>query len=238
MNLALIGYGKMGREIEKSAIEKGHDIILKIDKGNRHELDSAEFRSADVAIEFTTPETAFENIRACFIAGVPVVCGTTGWTDRMDEAERLCSENGQAFFYASNFSIGVNILFRLNRWLAGAMNKFPEYEVEASEVHHIHKKDAPSGTAIKLAEEIISGIDRKTGWENGPVGGADKFSVLSERTGEVPGDHTVRYISGSDILEIKHRSLTRRGFASGAIMAAEYIKGKKGVFKMDDLLNI
>jgi len=238
MKIALIGYGRMGREIESAAVEKGHEIILKVDKDNRFELDSEKFRSADVAIEFTTPETAFDNIRACFKAGVPVVCGTTGWTGMLKEAERLCSENDQAFFYASNFSIGVNILFRLNRWLAGVMNRFPEYDVQVSEVHHIHKKDAPSGTAIKLAEEIIDAIERKTVWEGGPAESSDKLAVLSERKGEVPGDHTVNYISGSDTLEINHRSHNRKGFAQGAILAAEFLKGKKGVFNMGDLLDI
>lgn len=228
----------MGREIEKTALEKGHEIIVRIDRDNLHDLDSDLFRKADVAMEFTTPETAFDNIIACFNAGVPVVCGTTGWTGRLDEAEKLCVEKNQAFFYASNFSIGVNILFQLNRWLAGVMNKFSAYEVQLSEIHHVHKKDSPSGTAITLAEEILNGIERKKRWKNEPSADPDILPVISERTGEVPGTHTITYRSPSDILEISHRALNREVFASGAILAAEFIKGKKGIFRMHDLLDI
>ncbi len=238
MNIAIIGYGKMGREIEIAARDKGHEIILKVDKDNLQELKSENFRRADVAIEFTTPETAVENITACFNAGVPVVSGTTGWIGRLSEIEQLCLEKKQTFFYASNFSIGVNVMFHLNRWLAGVMNKFPGYEIELSEVHHIHKKDAPSGTAITLAEDIVKIVDRKTKWKGDQTESLDTLSVISERTGEVPGTHIITYKSSFDILEISHRALNRSVFASGAVVASEFIYGKKGLFTMNDLLEI
>jgi 4-hydroxy-tetrahydrodipicolinate reductase len=237
MQIAIIGYGKMGREIELAALERGHDVILKIDKDNRGDLDPAQLGKADVAIEFTTPETAFENVKACFNAGVPVVCGTTGWTGRLDEAEKLCIENKQSFFYASNFSVGVNVMFKLNKWLAGVMNKFPSYDVKISEIHHIHKKDAPSGTAISLADDIIKRIDRKKIWQNEISVNKDTLVITSERTGEVPGTHFVSYESASDILQISHQALNRSVFASGAVLAAEFIYGKTGYFKMDDMLD-
>jgi 4-hydroxy-tetrahydrodipicolinate reductase len=238
MKLAIIGYGKMGREIEKTALNKGYEVVIKIDKENPGDLDPGILSRADVAVEFTTPDTARENIRACFRAGIPVVCGTTGWTGGLDYIEQLCRETGQTFFYASNFSIGVNILFRLNQWLADVMNRFPEFNVELSEVHHIHKKDAPSGTALTLAEDIIKKIARKKEWTNKIERNTESLSVLSERTGEIPGTHIITYKSPDDILEISHRALNRSIFASGAVLAAEFIKDKKGVFRMDDLLNI
>lgn len=238
MRIAIIGYGKMGREIETAAKNKGHNIVLKVDMDNIHDLNSERFKEADVAVEFTTPEVAAGNIRACFSAGVPVVCGTTGWTDKMDEIEHLCIREKQAFFYASNFSIGVNILFKLNQWLAGVMNKFPEYEVNLSEVHHIHKKDAPSGTAITLAEDMLQRLERKTIWENKTTERPEILPVISERRGEVPGTHIITWKSPFDILEINHQALNRSVFANGAVMAAEFIIDKKGVYKMDDLLDI
>ena len=238
MKLAIIGYGKMGREIEKTAVNKGYEVVIKIDKDNLRDLEPGILGSADVALEFTTPDTAEENIKACFRAGIPVVCGTTGWTGGLATIEQLCRETGQTFFYASNFSIGVNILFRLNQWLADVMNRFPEFNVELSEVHHIHKKDAPSGTAITLAEDIVKKIDRKKTWTNKRANNNEALSVLSERTGEVPGTHIISYKSNVDILEINHRALNRSVFASGAVLAAEFIKDKKGMYRMDDLLNI
>ncbi len=238
MKIAIIGYGKMGREIETSAINKGHEIILKVDMDNIHELNSDLFKKAEVAVEFTTPGTAFDNIQACFNAGVPVVCGTTGWTDKLNSIEQICLEKKQTFFYASNFSIGVNILFKLNRRLAEVMNKFPEYDINISEVHHIHKKDAPSGTAITLAEDILQRIERKTSWKNEATGKRDVLAVLSEREGEVPGTHVISCKSPFDILEISHQALNRSVFASGVVMAAEFIYDKTGVYKMDDLLDI
>ncbi len=238
MKIAIIGYGKMGREIERTARGKGHEIIIKIDKDNLYKLNSEEFSKADVAIEFTTPETAFENINTCFNAGVPVVSGTTGWIDRLPEIEKLCLEKKQTLFYASNFSIGVNVMFKVNSWLAEVMNKFPDYEVKISEVHHIHKIDAPSGTAITLAEDILKKNERKTNWKNEPAENPEILSVISERTGEVPGTHIITYESSVDILEISHQALNRSVFASGAVLAAEHIYGKKGIFKMADLLDL
>jgi 4-hydroxy-tetrahydrodipicolinate reductase len=237
MQIALIGYGKMGREIELAALERGHEVILKIDKENLIDLDPAQLGKADVAIEFTTPETAFGNIKACFNAGVPVVCGTTGWTGRLEEIEKICIENKHTFFYASNFSIGVNVMFKLNKWLAGIMNNFPSYDVKLSEIHHIHKKDAPSGTAISLADDIIERIDRKKTWQNETSGKKEILGIVSERTGEVPGTHVVSYESASDILQISHQALSRSVFASGAILAAEFLYGKTGNFKMEDMLD-
>ncbi len=237
MQIAIIGYGKMGREIETAALEKGYQIILTVDKDNLEQLDPEILGRADVALEFTTPETAEDNIIACFNAGVPVVCGTTGWTCRLAEIERLCIEKSQALFYASNFSIGVNILFKLNRWLAGVMNRFPAYEAELAEIHHIHKKDAPSGTAITLAEDMLKSLERKTGWINEYTQKPELLPVISERTGEVPGTHIITYKSPVDIFEISHRALNRSVFVSGALLAAEFIKGKTGVFKMGDLLD-
>ncbi len=238
MQIAIIGYGKMGMEIETAARAKGYEIVLTVDKDNLEQLDPEILCRADVALEFTTPETAEENIIACFNAGVPVVCGTTGWTGRLAEIERLCMEKSQALFYASNFSIGVNILFKLNRWLAGVMNRFPAYEAELAEIHHIHKKDAPSGTAITLAEDMLKSIERKTGWINDHTQSPGLLPVISERTGEVPGTHIITYRSPLDVFEISHRALNRSVFASGAVLAAEFIKGKTGVFKMEDLLDI
>ena len=237
MQIAIIGYGKMGREIKTAAQEKGYEIVLTVDKDNTEQLNPEILGKADVALEFTTPETAEENIIACFNAGVPVVCGTTGWTGRLPEIERLCREKDQALFYASNFSIGVNIMFKLNRWLAGVMNRFPAYDAELAEIHHIHKKDAPSGTAITLAEDILKGIERKTGWINDHTQSPELLPVISQRTGEVPGTHIITYRSPSDVFEISHRALNRSVFASGAVLAAEFIRGKTGVFKMEDLLD-
>ncbi len=238
MKIAIIGYGKMGREIEAVALKNGHDVTLKIDLDSLHLLKPDSLGKADVAIEFTTPGTAIDNIIACFNAGVPVVSGTTGWTDRLDEIIELCRSEKQTFFYASNFSIGVNIMFRLNRWLAGVMDKFPRYDVMLSETHHIHKKDAPSGTALTLAGDILKNIKRKSSWENKPAINPDTLSVISERKGEVPGTHIVTYTSPDDILAVSHRALNRSIFAAGALIAAEFIDGKTGIYTMDDLLDL
>jgi 4-hydroxy-tetrahydrodipicolinate reductase len=237
MQIAILGYGKMGREIELAARERGHEVILKIDKDNLSDLNPSQLGKADVAIEFTTPETAFENIKACFNAGIPVVSGTTGWTGRLAEIEKLCIEQKHAFFYASNFSIGVNVMFKINKLLAGIMNKFPSYDVRLSEIHHIHKKDAPSGTAISLADDILERIERKKTWQNEPAQNKDILEVISERTGEVPGTHVVSYESASDVLQISHQALNRTVFASGAILAAEFLHGKTGNYKMEDMLD-
>lgn len=238
MKIAIIGYGKMGREIETAAKKRGHEIVIKIDMDNIADLKSGKFKSADVALEFTTPDTAARNIVSCFDAGVPVVCGTTGWTDGLDEIKQLCIKEDQTFFYSSNFSLGVNVMFKLNLWLANVMNRFPDFNVSLSEVHHVHKKDAPSGTAVTLAEGILQKIERKRAWKNEDIADPDILPVTSERRGEVPGTHIIKYNSEYEILEISHQALSRSVFASGVVLAAEFLAGKKGIFDMDDLLDI
>lgn len=234
MKVAIIGYGKMGHEIEKVLRERGHEVVATIDVDNRKEMMTPEVLSqADVAIEFTSPSTAYDNIRTCIEAGVAVLSGSTGWTERKAELDELCRQKGGAFFYSSNYSVGVNVLFRLNRWLAAVMGRMPQYEVGIEEVHHIHKLDAPSGTATTLAEEmrVASGgtLDVK------------REDIVSVREGEVPGIHTITYDSEEDILTVSHSAKSRRGLALGAVLAAEWLVadgGRKGVFSMDDFLKI
>jgi 4-hydroxy-tetrahydrodipicolinate reductase len=237
MQIAIIGYGKMGREIEAIALKRGHQVILKIDENNLHLLKPDSLAKADVAIEFSTPGTAYDNVISCFNAGVPVVCGTTGWTGRLGEIIDKCRTEKHTFFYASNFSIGVNILFRINRWLAGVMERFPGFNPGITETHHIHKKDSPSGTALTLANDILEGLARKTAWKNSASEDSGVLEIISERKGEVPGTHIVTYTSSTEILELGHRALDRSVFAEGALMAAEFLEGKTGFFKMDDLLD-
>ena len=250
MNTAIIGYGKMGREIERLLVERGHGVGLIVDADNRGDLDAAHLRGIDVALEFTTPATAYDNIRACIDAGTPVVSGTTGWTDRLDELKTRCKERGGAFFYASNYSLGVNLLFRLNRQLAEMVGRVGGYDVRIEEVHHTQKKDAPSGTAITLAEGIVENLAGKQGWVNLAPGiehaanriersgeaPADRIEIRSVREGAVPGIHTVTYESEDDVLEIRHTIKNRRTLALGAVVAAEFLCGKQGVYSMDDLL--
>jgi 4-hydroxy-tetrahydrodipicolinate reductase len=238
MKIALIGYGKMGREIEKIAVERGHTIVSVIDIDNQEDFDSPEFLfSTEVAIEFTRPETAFANYQKCFERNIPVVAGTTGWLEHLDEVKKECKENDQTFFYASNYSIGVNIFFAVNKQLAKIMNSFPQYDVRMEEIHHIHKLDSPSGTGITLAEEILEQIDRKNQWKDETEGNADDLLIRSIREGEVPGIHEIIYESDSDIIRIKHDAKNRKGFALGAVLAAEYIKGKTGFLTMKDMMN-
>ena len=250
MNAAIIGYGKMGREIERLLVERGHGVGLIVDADNRGDLDAAHLRGIDVALEFTTPATAYDNIRACIDAGTPVVSGTTGWTDRLDELKTRCKERGGAFFYASNYSLGVNLLFRLNRQLAEMVGRVGGYDVRIEEVHHTQKKDAPSGTAITLAEGIIDNLSAKRSWVNYAPGveqaahrvaspaevAPDQIEIDSRREGTVPGIHTVTYESEDDILELSHTIKNRRTLALGAVIAAEFLCGKRGVFGMEDLL--
>lgn len=237
MKAAIIGYGKMGREIERILLERGHSVELVVDAGNAADLNAGNLGEVDVALEFTTPATAAANIRTCLDCGAAVVSGTTGWTEHLPEMEELCRTKGGALFYASNFCIGMNLMFRLNRRLAEMMNAFGGYEVSISETHHIHKKDAPSGTAITLAEGIVAGLDRKSGWvDTATCGDASKIAVESIREGEVPGIHTVVYESEDDRLEITHSVKNRRTLAMGAVLAAEFLCGKRGVYTMDDLL--
>lgn len=226
----------MGREIEKILLEHGHEIVLRIDAENASELTPERLAAADVALEFTMPETAYANIRACILARTPVVSGTTGWTARLGELEKLCRERRSALFYASNFSLGVNLLFRLNRQLAAMIDRVSGYDVRIEEVHHIQKKDAPSGTAITLAEGIIGELGAKNGWVNDEHAPADRIAIRSVREGTVPGTHTVTYESEDDILELRHTIKNRRTLAMGAVVAAEFLCGKEGVYTMDDLL--
>ena len=236
MKAAIIGHGKMGREIEKILLERGHRIGAVIDEANASERDAALLAGSDVALECPTPVAAFGNCRACIDAGIPVVSGTTGWTNRLEELRSYCREKGGALFYASNYCLGVNLMFRLNRRLARMMERFDAYDVRIEEIHHTQKKDAPSGTAITLAEGIISEIGRKTGWVNAPSDDLSQLVVTSLREGAVPGTHTVTYESDDDRSELKHTIKNRRTLALGAVVAAEFLCGKKGVYTMDDLL--
>lgn len=235
MNILLLGYGKMGKAIEHIALERGHQIAGKIDLNNHIELATLAVESVDVAIEFSSPEAAYDNIKYCLEKGWPVVCGTTGWLKHKIEIESLARSRGGAFFYASNYSIGVNLFFRLNRALAHLMNNQP-YNVEMKEVHHIHKLDAPSGTALTLAEGILNENLTLNGWTLLPEKTENKIPILSERIGEVPGTHVVTYVSDVDSIEISHTAYSRQGFAQGAVVSAEWLHGKKGVYGMDDLL--
>lgn len=236
MKIALIGYGKMGKTIEQIALNRGHQIVSIVDINNPEEFQSANFKSADVAIEFTTPATAFDNYMKSFAAGVPVVSGTTGWLDRIGEIKEKCEKEGKTFFYASNFSIGVNIFFALNKYLAKIMNNFPSYNISMTETHHIHKLDAPSGTAITLAEGIIENVDRKARWTLETAEQPTDLPIHAIREGEVPGIHEVTYESDVDYISIKHDAKSRAGFALGAVVAAEFTAGKKGFLGMDDML--
>lgn len=237
MKIALIGYGKMGKTIEQIALQRGHQIVSIIDISNTADFDSEAFRSADVAIEFTTPATALNNYMRCFAANVPVVSGTTGWLDHLDEVKAKCEQEGKTFFYASNFSVGVNIFFALNRYLAKIMNNFPAYDVRMTEVHHIHKLDAPSGTAITLAEGILEHIDRKKRWTLETAEQPTDLPIHAIREGEVPGIHEIVYESEADTISIKHDAKSRAGFALGAVIAAEFTAGKKGFLGMNDLFH-
>jgi len=238
MNLALIGYGKMGKEIEKIAVSRGHKINLIIDINNPQDLTIENLQKCDVAIEFTIPDSAVKNYNICFEAGIPVVSGTTGWLGKKEEVFKKCVEANGTFFYASNFSIGVNIFFELNRKLAYLMADYSDYNVEMTEVHHIHKLDAPSGTAISLAEDILKIIPGKTGWVNDEIPLENELNIKSERIGEVPGIHTIKYESDVDFIEITHSTKSRKGLALGVVLAAEYSLGRKGILTMKDLLNI
>lgn len=236
MKIALLGYGKMGKAIDELAQQAGHEVVLRIDKDNRRDLTADSIKKADVAIEFSQPEAAFENICLCLRNGVPVVSGTTGWLDRFEEAKILCEEQHGAFLYASNFSIGVNLFFALNRYLAQLMDAHDSYEVSVEETHHTQKLDAPSGTAITLADDIIHRLRRKSSWEKGEARIATALPVISKRVGQVPGTHEIRYQSAIDTITLRHEAHSREGFARGALQAAEWIVGKRGCFEMKDML--
>lgn len=237
MKIALIGYGKMGKTIENIAVQRGHEIVLRLDVNNPEDFDR--LAEADVAIEFTRPESAFNNLKRCIEAKVPVVCGTTGWLENYDAVSKLCQNNDTAFFYASNYSIGVNIFFEINRRLASMMNNYPMYDVKMEETHHTQKLDAPSGTAITLANGILENLDRKTNWRYAldPQKKTDEdIVIVAKRIDPAPGTHVVTYDSPIDSIEITHTAHSREGFATGAVLAAEWIFGKKGVFSMKDML--
>lgn len=236
MKIALIGYGKMGREIEKIARERGHKIPCVIDINEDTKFNSPEFKSVDVAIEFTSPKSAFANYQRAFAANIPVVSGTTGWLEHLPKIKKMCETDGKTFFYASNFSLGVNIFFALNNYLAKIMNRFPNYNVSMEETHHIHKLDAPSGTAITLAEGVLAHINRKKSWVLEQAQSEDEVAIKAIREGEVPGRHTIAYESYVDSIRIIHDAKSRKGFALGAVLAAEFTKGKKGVLGMADML--
>ena len=235
MKAAIIGYGKMGHEIEKILVDRGHEVALIIDLNNAADLNAENLAGVDVAIEFTTPATAYDNIRTCLECGTAVVSGTTGWTSRLEELQSLCKEKGGAMFYASNYSLGVNLMFRLNRELARLMNRFSGYKLTMSETHHTEKKDSPSGTAVTLAEDAIARLDDKTGWVNEPTDAPTLIGIESFRIGMNPGEHSVVYTSEDDVLEIRHAIKNRRTLALGAVVAAEFLCGKKGVYTMDDM---
>lgn len=236
MNIAIIGYGKIGQEVEKLALERNHKVILRVDINNINSLSADDLRNVDVAIEFSVPQSAFSNINLCFDHNIPVLSGTTGWLEKFDLIIERCKNENQTFFYASNYSIGVNLFFKLNNQLAKMMNSFSDYNVQIEETHHIQKMDAPSGTAITLAEGIIENLDRKNKWEKENANSSDSIAIKSIREGAVPGNHKIIYDTSFDTIKIEHDAKSRKGFALGAVLAAEFIVGKKGYYTMNDLL--
>lgn len=237
MKIALAGYGKMGKAIEKMAIEKGYEVVLKISTANSHEMDTVHLQKADVCIEFSSPLHAVKNILQCFDAGIPVVCGTTGWLSSWQDVINACKEKDGSFIYASNFSIGVNLFFQLNAYLATLIQGKRSYHPEMEEIHHLQKKDAPSGTAITLAETIISiypGINR---WVNHATNDQAELPIISKREADTTGIHEINYLSANDQISIRHEAFNRDGFAEGALLAASFLQNKKGVFSMADVLN-
>ena len=227
----------MGKAIEEIALQRGHEIVLKIDFDNSADLTPEKLQLSDVAIEFTSPHSAFSNLELLREAGLPVVCGSTGWLDKWDATEKAFKEKG-ALVYASNYSIGVNLFFELNKKLASLMASYPEYEVELKEIHHTQKKDSPSGTAVTLAEQVLESLPSKTHWVNENSAEADALPIISERIDPAPGTHVVKYSSSIDDIEITHTAHNRKGFATGAVLAAEFIVGKQGVFGMKDVLGL
>lgn len=238
MKIALIGYGKMGKEIEKVAISRGHEVSLKIDINNPQDLTIENLKKCDVAIEFTIPASAVKNYYTCFEAGIPVVSGTTGWLNQKEEVYQKCKETDGTFFYESNFSLGVNLFFELNKKLAELMSSRSEYNIEMTEIHHTQKLDAPSGTAISLAEDIIENLPQKNSWINDKNPSENEINIKSERLDKVPGTHTIKYESEIDFIEITHSAKNRKGLAFGTVLAAEYSLKNKGILSMKVLLDI
>ena len=238
MNIALIGYGKMGKAIETIAIERGHTVNLKIDISNLDQFTTANLHQCDVAIEFTGPETAAENINRCLHAGVPVICGSTGWLHQLETVTQLCKEVDGALLFASNFSIGVNLFFELNEHLARLMKNYPAYDVQIEEIHHTQKKDAPSGTAISIADQLLEINSYKKQWVNREAEIPEELSIISKRIDPAAGTHSVKYSSAIDDIEIIHTAHNRQGFATGAVLAAEFIQHKKGIYGMKDVLGL
>lgn len=237
MKIALIGYGKMGKAIEAIALEQGHEVVLKIDLDNASDLNATNIAAADVAIEFTGPHSAVNNILTCFKLGIPVVSGSTGWLAEWESVANACKAHNGTFIYSSNYSIGVNLFFELNQYLAKLMDQYPSYDVLLKEIHHTQKKDAPSGTAITLAEQVLAGISRKSSWSNQPEeANSPVLSILSERIDPAPGTHHVKYHSAIDDIEIIHTAHNRTGFAGGAVKAAAFAVGKKGIYTMKEVL--
>jgi 4-hydroxy-tetrahydrodipicolinate reductase len=237
MRILLIGYGKMGKAIESIALERGHTIVGKIDVTNIQTLSEFNHHNTDAAIEFTQPESAPANVSYCLENGIPIVCGTTGWLEHKPALDQLCADKKGAFFYTSNYSIGVNLFFKMNEEFAKIMSDFPDFKISMEEIHHIHKKDAPSGTAITLAEGILKNYPLKSSWKLESESQDDHaLDIKAIRKEEYPGTHTVKYISPIDSIELTHTAFNRTGFASGAVLAAEYLQGKSGLFSMRDML--
>jgi len=244
MKIVLLGYGKMGQLIERFAMKRGHEVVLIVDESNRSSITSEDLEDADMAIDFSTPDAALENISLCFESDLPLVVGTTGWYEHLEEVKETCLDADQSLLYGSNFSIGVNIFFHINKMLANAMNPYKQYDVQVEEIHHIHKLDAPSGTAITIAEGILENSDDKKSWVNSVEGSgeevipkADELLIESLRIEEVPGTHTVLYSSEVDQVEFKHTAHSREGFALGAVIAAEWLFGKKGFYQVTEMFD-
>lgn len=244
MNIALLGYGKMGRLIERFALQRGHHIFIVVDENNRQDIGITDLEGADVAIDFSRPEAAVANIDLCFEANLPVVVGTTGWYSQLDEIKKRCLDGNKTLLYGSNFSIGVNVFFHINKLLAAVMNPYKQYDVQVEEIHHTQKLDAPSGTAITIAEGILENTDSKTEWINNLVGEGEELIpksqqllIESHRIDDVPGTHTVLYSSEVDQIEFKHTAHSRAGFALGAVVAAEWIAGKTGFYQVNEIFN-
>ena len=238
MNIAIIGYGRMGHEIERILLQRGHQLEFIIDQANFEEINELNNNNVDVAIEFTNPTSAYTNIQHCFNANIPIISGTTGWTENLDKLKQISINENKGFLYASNFSVGVNVLFAMNKMLAKIMNTFPAYAVTIEETHHTKKLDSPSGTAITLAQGIINNIDRLNSWNLADHSTDEILGINAIRRGDVPGIHEIKYESSFDTLQLSHSAKSREGFALGAVLAAEFMQNKKGFFEMNDVLQL